>query len=242
MPASESIERPAAQAKGAASGPILGRILLVEADPLLREILASGLELHNRRYRTTAVDEALAAYGALAAREHDLVIVGLESPPAANLLRFLEVLREVFPSVPVLLVADEASGVDASAYDAFARRPPEIDELLVQADRLVRRSRQSVVRGISLASLLQVIELERKTCTLRVSGGEDHGRIGVRGGELVHAQVGALTGKDALFTILGWDAPGISLEESCDEVTSLSGGAQKILLEFYVREDHQRRS
>lgn len=241
MPASESLEPRAAREKGAPLGESPGRILLIEADPLLREILASGLELHNRRYRTTAVSEALSAYAALAATEHDLVLAGTESPPPADLLRFLEVLREVFPSVPVLLVADEASGVEASAYDARVRRPPEMDELLAQADRLVRRSRQSVVRGISLASLLQVIELERKTCTVRVGGGENHGRIGVRGGELVHAQVGALAGKEALFTILGWPAPGISLEESCDEETTLFGGAQKLLLEFYVREDHQRR-
>ena len=240
MPASEPLEPPVARQR-MPLGEAAGRILLVEADPLLREILASGLELHNRRYRTTAVAEALSAYEALAAAEHDLVLAGMESPPPADLLRFLEVLREVFPSVPVLLMADEATGARASAYDARVPRPPEMDELLAHADRLVRRSRQSVVRGISLPSLLQVIELERKTCTLRVGSGESHGLIGVRGGELVHARVGALSGKEALFAILGWPAPGISLEESCDEETTLSGGAQKLLLEFYVREDHQRR-
>lgn len=241
MPASEPLDLPVAREQGAPLGDSPGRILLVETDPLLREIFASGLEIHNRRYRTTAVADPSSAYAALAAAEHDLVLAGLESPPRPDFLRFLEVLREVFPSIPVLLVADDVWGVAASAYDVRVRRPPDMDELLAHADRLVRRSRQSVVRGISLASLLQVIELERKTCTVRVGGGERHGRIGLRGGKLIHAQVGTMTGKEALFTILGWPTPGISLEESCEDPTTLGGGAQQLLLEFYVREDHQRR-
>lgn len=242
MPASAPLDLAVVREKGAsAAGESPGRILVVEAEPLLREILASGLELHNRRYRTTAVAETSSAYAALAAAEYDLVLAGLESPLRDDLLRFLEVLREVFPSVPLLLVADEVGGVEASSYDIRVRRPPDMDELLAHTDRLVRRSRQSVVRGISLPSLLQVIELERKTCTVRVGGGESHGRIGLRGGEVIHAQVGAATGKEALFTILGWPSPVLSLEESCEDPPAFRGGVQQLLLEFYVREDHQRR-
>ena len=241
MPVSEPLDLPFVREAGSALAEAPGRILVVEADPLLREILAAGLELHNRRYRTTAVAEVPAAYAALAAGEHDLVLLGLESPQREDLLRFLGVLREVFPSVPVLLVGEETGGAEASAYDVRVRRPPDMDELLAHTDRLVRRSRQSVVRGISLASLLQVIELERKTFTLRVGQGESHGRIGLRDGELIHAQVGAATGKEALFTILGWPSPVLSLEEGCEDPATLQGGVQQQLLEFYVREDHQRR-
>lgn len=241
MSVSEPLDLPFVRATGSAFSEAPGRILVVEADPLLREILAAGLELHNRRYRATAVAEVPAAYAALAAGEHDLVLLGLESPHREDLLRFLDVLREVFPSVPVLLVGEESGGAEASAYDVRVRRPPDMDELLAHVDRLVRRSRQSVVRGISLASLLQVVELERKTFTLRVGQGERHGRIGLRDGELIHAQVGAVTGKEALFTILGWSSPVLSLEEGCEDPETLTGGVQQQLLEFYVREDHQRR-
>src|SRR5262244_3881385 len=138
------------------------RILVVEPDPLLREILASGLQIHNRRYRATAVADPVEAYAALAAVEHDLVLVGLDLPLSPDLQRFLGLLRGLLPHVPVLLMTEEAAGTLSAAvsYDAAVRRPPDMDELLAQADRLLRRSRQSVVRGISLTSLLQVIQLE----------------------------------------------------------------------------------
>jgi DNA-binding response OmpR family regulator len=219
------------------------RILIVETDPLLREILASGLHLHNRRYRATAVADPGEAYAALAAAEYDLVLAGLDLPLAPDLLRFLALLRQVLPYLPVLLMTEEAPGALSAAvsYDASLRRPPDMDELLAQVDRLLRRSRQSVVRGISLTSLLQVIQMDRKTCTLSVSGGGGHGLIGLREGEVVHAQTGRASGKEALFAILGWSSPVLTIEDRYDGPTTMHGGAQELLLEYYVREDHQRR-
>lgn len=219
------------------------RLLVVETDPLLREILASGLHLHNRRHRVTPVSDAPAAYAALAAAEYDLVLAGLDLPMPADLLRFLGLLREVLPHVPVLLMTEAAPGASpaALAYDVWVPRPPDMDELLAQADRLLRRSRQSVVRGISLASLLQVIQMERKTCTLSVSGGGGYGQLGLRDGALVHAQAGQSSGRDALFAILGWPSPVFTIEDRCDGPTNVEGEVQQLLLEYYIEQDHQRR-
>jgi DNA-binding response OmpR family regulator len=248
MPAPERFEmkspaqspRPAAPAADAGSA---RRILIVETDPLLREILASGLELHNRRYRATAVADPAEAYTALAKTEYDLVLAGLDLPLAPELLRFLGLLRQVLPHLPLLLMTEEPPGTLSAAvpYDASVHRPPDMDELLAHADRLLRLSRQSVVRGISLASLLQVIQMERKTCTLQVSGGGRVGELGLRDGELVHARAGAETGREALFAILGWSSPVLTIEDRCDGPANLTGGVQELLLEYYIREDHQRR-
>ncbi len=227
-------------------GPSAGasrRILVVEADPLLSEIVTSSLQLHNRRYRSTAVADPAAAYGALAAAEYDLVLAGLDLPLTPDLQRFLGLLRQVLPHVPVLLMAEEAPGALSATvpYDASVRRPPDMDELLAQVDRMLRRSRQSVVRGLSLPSLLQVIQMERKTCTLAVSWGASHGQLGLHEGELIHAQLGRTTGKEALFAILDWPTPVLTIEDRFEGPTNLSGGVQQLLLEYYIREDHNRR-
>jgi len=219
------------------------RILVVESDPLLREILSSGLQLHNRHYRPTPVADRESAYAALAGEEHDLVLAGLDFPLPPDQVRFLDLLREVVPHVPVLLMAEAALGAlpEMVAYDVLVPRPPDMDEVLAQADRLLRRSRQSVVRGIGLASFLQVIHLERKTCTLLATGGGSLGRLGMRNGELIHAQVGPITGKEALFAILGWQSPVLTIEDRCEGTTTIEGGVQQLLLEYYINEDHRRR-
>jgi len=224
------------------SGRIL-RILIAEGDPLLREILGSGLELHDPRYRAVPVADPAAAYAALAAAEFDLVIGALDLPLRAHQVRFFERVREVVPHVPVLLLTEAAPATvpEAAACDALLPKPPDMDELLTQADRLLRRSRQSVVRGIGLASFLQVIHLERKTCTLTVTGGGSRGQLGMRLGNLVHAQAGPLAGREALFAILGWPSPVLTIEDHCEGAVNLEGQVEQLLLEYYVNEDHRRR-
>ncbi len=222
------------------------RILIVESDPLLREILGSGLALHNPRYRTVAVADPAAAYQALAAAELDLIVATLDQPLRTDQVRFLERVREVVPHVPVLLLSEvgPASLPGEAVYDALLPKPPDMDELLAQADRLLRRSRQSFVRGIGLASLLQVIHLERKSCTLTVTGGANRGRLGLQLGKLVHARAGQLAGREAFFAILGWPNPVMSIDDGYDEPAepvNLEGQVEQLLLEFYVNEDHRRR-
>lgn len=228
----------------------VSRILIVESDPLLREILGSGLALHNPRYRTVAVADPAAAYQALAAAELDLILAALDQPRRIDQVRIFERLREVVPHVPVLMLSESGSGdvPDEAACDAILPKPPDMDELLAQADRLLRRSRQSFVRGIGLASLLQVIHLERKTCTLTVTGGASRGRLGLRLGQLVHAKARTgeelLAGREAFFAILGWPNPVMSIDDGCDEraePANLEGQVEQLLLEFYVNEDHRRR-
>src|SRR5262245_13947099 len=132
MLARETNDMPTAE-ETAPIGPSSGatrRILVVEAEPLLREIVASSLQLHNRRYRSTAVADPAAAYGALAAAEYDLVLAGLELPLLQELERFLGLLRQVLPHVPVLLMTEGPPGALSAAvsYDVSVRRPPDMDE------------------------------------------------------------------------------------------------------------------
>ena len=97
------------------------------------------------------------------------------------------------------------------------------------------------MRGIGLASFLQVIHLERKTCTLVVTGGGSRGQLWLRNGELIHAQAGRVSGKEAFFLILDWPSPVLTVEDRCDALATIQEGVQQLLLEYYVREDHRRR-
>jgi DNA-binding response OmpR family regulator len=117
------------------------RILIVESDPLLREILGAGLALHNPRYRTVPVADPAGAYLALVAAEFHLVLAGLDLPIRIDQIRFFERLREVIPHVPVLLLTESTPNEisEAVAYDALLPKPPDMDELLGQIDRLLRR-------------------------------------------------------------------------------------------------------
>jgi Protein of unknown function (DUF1566)/Domain of unknown function (DUF4388) len=67
------------------------------------------------------------------------------------------------------------------------------------------------VQGISLPSFLQMSEMENSTCSLRISSGDKTGMMHLLNGTLIDAETGGLKQKDAAYTILSWDNPGIEI-------------------------------
>lgn len=219
-------------------------ILVVDPDPLLREILAASLRLHDARYTVLAVEAPEKAIATLTSLGVDLVItevlfprLSLEAGTA-----YVERLRRAFSHLPVLLLTEALSGVThLDAIDGVLAKPPDMDELLRRVDSLLDRSRESVVRGISLVSLLQVLELERKSCTLAVEERGRAGRLRLRDGRLAHAEAGPARGKEALFEMLSWAAPILRISDRSEGPVTIEGGIQELLLEYFIEEDHGRR-
>lgn len=60
------------------------------------------------------------------------------------------------------------------------------------------------IRGLTLSTLLQVLELERRSCTLLVTAKSNRGTIYLTDGKLTAAKAGNLTGITAALHILNW--------------------------------------
>ncbi len=72
------------------------------------------------------------------------------------------------------------------------------------------------LHGISLDSFLQMAQMERTTCTLKVSANEEFGFMYILNGELIDAQTGILDGGEAAYLIISWDNSAIEIENNCD--------------------------
>ena len=98
-------------------------------------------------------------------------------------------------------------GMQKASGDAFTAEGPG-----------QRREPQSSIRGVTLASFLQLMKLEQKTCTLSLRAGPDQGRIFMDNGEVVNAETGSPgaptgSGHNAFRRIMAWDMPAIELTE-----------------------------
>jgi|CXWL01.1.fsa_nt_gi DNA-binding response OmpR family regulator len=151
------------------SGAARIRLLLVEPDSFLRELLVASLGLHDRRLEITQADEPLGAYEAVLREDLDLIITEASFPGGSS-REYLPRLRRLASHLPILVLTAEANeALRASPdLDAVVRKPPEMDHLLHRVDQLLDLQRTSVVRGFALESFVQVLETERKTCTLLV--------------------------------------------------------------------------
>lgn len=63
------------------------------------------------------------------------------------------------------------------------------------------------MKGISMPAVLQVINLERQSCSVEATCGDRSGSLHFHEGSLVHAQVGDSTGEAAALELLSWTNP-----------------------------------
>ncbi|VAW34218.1 hypothetical protein MNBD_DELTA04-1580 [hydrothermal vent metagenome] len=86
------------------------------------------------------------------------------------------------------------------------------------------------IEGISLASFLQLLEQERKSCTLIVSSGDQEGRFYFEEGVLVDADSSGESGQEAVSAILSWPNPSFSVARAEDRMHRITLPLAHILL------------
>ena len=217
-------------------------ILLVDPDQLLQEMIESGFRLHNPDYAILKADDPEAALPLIPRYPVEAVVTEIEIPGSElGGTGFLRALKEAAPQLPVIVL----TGAILDDFHVLARaaaiipKPPDMDYLLRKVHLVVQETRESVLRGISLESFLQVLEVERKTCTLTVTAGQLVGHLYVHKGRLIHADTDHLESKAAAFAMLSWPDYTIKVLERCDAEPTITERLNAILLEWCVRKDEE---
>jgi len=71
------------------------------------------------------------------------------------------------------------------------------------------------LQGISLDSFLQMVQMEKTTCTLKVVSGKREGLLYILKGDLIAAETQDLQNMDAACDIISWDDTVIEIDNSC---------------------------
>ena len=87
---------------------------------------------------------------------------------------------------------------------AFLQKPFDIQALVAIIRKSIKtRPAAGTVHGISVSSFLQLIEMDQKSCALKVALAHDkHGMFFFKEGVLYDASFGTLTGKDAAIAMI----------------------------------------
>lgn len=96
------------------------------------------------------------------------------------------------------------------------------------------------IGGVSLASFLQMLEQERKSCTLVVESDGQRGSFFFDGGELIDAECGGEAGQKAVYELLTWENPSFRVSEPEDRLRRITQPLAHLLLNAATRQDEQR--
>lgn len=99
------------------------------------------------------------------------------------------------------------------------------------------------IQGVSLDSFLQIVQMDRITCTLKVISNEGSGFLYFIKGELFSATTGNLQNVEAACRIISWEDAVIEIDNSCDKTANdINQPLMNILMEGMRLRDEAAKS
>jgi len=96
------------------------------------------------------------------------------------------------------------------------------------------------IDGISLASFLQLLEQERKSCTLVVKQGNQSAHLYFNEGRLIDAEHADQHGLDAAYTVLAWEEATFYLTKPTQRSQRISQPLTQVILTASAKSDEQK--
>lgn len=154
-----------------------------------------------------AVRDSRALLKALDAQRATAVVVrvGQGEPPPPVVAE----VRRKYPTIALLVLECDNSACDRPQAELCA---DESSRSLVFLREDVLRAARGRLTGVALSSVLQVLQIELRTCALRVRSGRKVGRLVVRSGRLVHAEYRDQAPHAAALEMLGWASADVVFE------------------------------
>jgi len=180
-------------------------VLVVEDDVMFAK--AVGHDLADQGFDVTTVHTVKDALACCGADEFDVLLTDLRLG-AHDGIDLLAALRDVSPATRAVLMSGYATARDYHrAVELAAVRvlckpftPAELIQCIRQAVECQSGFRGSV-QGLSLVDMLQMFHFGKRSIVLHV-GGAGNGTIELQDGEVTHAELGGLSGPEALRAIL----------------------------------------
>ncbi len=118
----------------------------------------------------------------------------------------LSQLTYAFPDIPCIAIIKQGT-LEQSVQPGisyYLERPFTSRQLRQCSKEQLALSLSGRIEGIATHTLLQMLESEEKTCTLKVLSKEDTGFLYMQNGVVIGAETGELKNEEAVYTILIW--------------------------------------
>jgi len=188
------------------------QVLIVDDEETLTWSLAKTLSHDRDTYEVTSVNDGETALSIFDEQSFDVVVLDIRLP-CINGLDVLVKIKEKNPATKVIIMTaygsmDIKEKAKARGSLFYIEKPFEIEQMrglilkALKEDAL--RGFAGSVTGLQLPDLIQMNCLTQMTTALFVNKDERKGCIYFEDGQITHAEVGAIEGEEALFTILSW--------------------------------------
>lgn len=219
-------------------------VLIVDNDPVMLEVIAGLLRDHGLYFRIIKAEDGSKALKIIDRIQIDMVITGLRVPWTDS-INLIDSLKKKYPDVKIVTLTNVISKglkskINEMGVAAYIEEPVNMDHLTELILSELKIGYGGRIRGISLSSFTQMLELEGKTCSMQIRKDKAYGRLFFKKGDLVAAEFENLDSHDAAVKILGWRKVQIDIDYlPFEKEKEISIPLMNLLLESHKAQDEK---
>jgi CheY-like chemotaxis protein len=240
-------------AKPTASSAALRRVLFVDDDAVFIETVRELMSvISDGHWEVLTALSPSQAFGLLQAQPVDLVVVDVQMGVMDG-IQMLSLLNRGYPNVQKAVLTGNASekyraaclSNGAELFLAKPTTPSGWQGLYGVLNELIKlrpeEGFRGVLRRVGLQDVIQMECLARSSSVLEVSNGQVDGKIFIETGQIVHAQVGIISGEDAFNQLLALRGGQFALKPFSEpSARSVSGQWEFLLMEAARKSDEAK--
>jgi len=219
-------------------------VLIVDDEKTFLLSLKDGLKIHEKKFRVLTAESGKEAITLLRAIPIALLITDLKMPEVDGFELLAWTTREK-PEMPVIVMtafgtADIESRLAEIDSLQYLEKPLALADLESAIFIALKAKARSYIRGISLATFLQLMHMEKKSCTLKITQGKRIGYLFFKGGVLFDADFEGLQGEAAAYEIVAWDDAEIEMDSHCRRQEQvINASLEHLLIDAFRRKDEK---
>jgi len=206
------------------------KLLIVDDNPRLLTMLE--MRFSQAGYQTTVMERVKDALIAAITDKPDLIIADVKIPEISG-WEFKKLLNNVpgMAETPFIFLTTDESLPLESYTEEFGpidhlRKPYSFEELLAKVETNLRRktkrdetksvqseTSEGTLEDMTLVDVMQVLAMNRKTCSVTLTKGQSIGKIYFREGRLLDAEMADQQGDEAVYGLLSWKGADFSIGE-----------------------------
>ncbi len=220
------------------------KVMIVDDDAVSRGLLSRVMKPYAKDFEIYTAENGKEAANLMTQETIDLIISDLEMPEMDG-YQLLQYIDQNYPGTPVFIMTAFGTETTREKVESlgalkYFEKPLNMDILTDAIYEQLNSGAEGSISGISLASFLQLMEMEKKTCTVKVRSKEKIGTMYFRAGELINAATDHLQGEKAAYELMTWDKIQIEVEGICRKKDkNIKQPLMNILMEGLKKKDEK---
>ncbi|HID02977.1 MAG TPA: response regulator [Desulfobacterales bacterium] len=217
-------------------------VLIVDDDESFLHSLIDGFKAYEDKFTISTAGDGVEAVAVLKEQEINLVLTDLKMPRMDG-FELVAHIGNNYQDIPIIIMTafgtpEMEENLREMGTFQYIEKPIDFKVLVDKIIQGLKGPSKGFITGVSLSSFLQLIEIDKKTCTLTIHAGSKKGTMYFRDGVLLDAISPELQGSEAAYFIVSWKNVEIEIENSCSiEEKNIAETLGFILLEGSRRKD-----